>query len=95
MQRMRNIGAIASVAGLFALPIAAQAQGIPGGAGRGANEGGKAVGVAAGGVLGGGGVGGYSWCRPVYANTWCCRRRFLHCMVGDCRSGPCPPNLQP
>jgi Protein of unknown function (DUF1236) len=63
MQRMRNIGAIAAVAGLFALPLTAQAQGIPGGAARGAEEGGQAggpLGAAVGGVVGGvtGGVAG-------------------------------------
>jgi hypothetical protein len=33
MRNIRHICAIVTVAGLFALPLAAQAQGIPGGAG--------------------------------------------------------------
>jgi hypothetical protein len=39
MQNMRNIGAILAVAGLFSFPLTAQAQGIPGGAARGAEQG--------------------------------------------------------
>jgi hypothetical protein len=63
MLRMRNIGAVAAVAGLIALPLTAQAQGVPGGAARGAEEGGQAggpLGAAVGGVVGGvtGGVAG-------------------------------------
>jgi hypothetical protein len=38
MQNMRNIGAILAVAGLFSFPLTAQAQGIPGGAARGAEQ---------------------------------------------------------
>lgn len=63
MRRMRNIGAFTGLAGLVALPLAAQAQGIPGGAAGGAEAGGQiggAAGAAAGGVIGGtvGGVTG-------------------------------------
>lgn len=56
MQNMRNIGAILAVAGLFAMPLAAQGQGITGGAARGAEQGGDAagpLGAAVGGVVGG------------------------------------------
>jgi hypothetical protein len=38
MQNMRNIGAILAVAGLYSFPLTAQAQGIPGGAARGAEQ---------------------------------------------------------
>ena len=63
MRNIRHIRAIVTVAGLFALPLAAQAQGIPGGAAQGAQQGGEAagpVGAAVGGVVGGvaGGVAG-------------------------------------
>ena len=63
MRNIRNIHAIVTVAGLFALPLAAQAQGIPGGAAEGAQQGGEAagpLGAAVGGVVGGvaGGVAG-------------------------------------
>jgi Protein of unknown function (DUF1236) len=63
MHAMRNFGAAAALVGLFALPLAAQAQGVPGGAARGAEEGGQAagpLGAAAGAVVGGvtGGVAG-------------------------------------
>jgi hypothetical protein len=62
MRNIRNIRVIVTVAG-FALPLAAQAQGIPGGAAQGAQQGGEAagpVGAAVGGVVGGvaGGVAG-------------------------------------
>jgi hypothetical protein len=61
--RSRFIGAFAGLAGLAALPLAAQSQGIPGGAAGGAEAGGQiggAAGAAAGGVIGGavGGVTG-------------------------------------
>jgi hypothetical protein len=40
MPTMRNnIGAVIAVAGLLALPLKAQAQGVPGSAARGAEEG--------------------------------------------------------
>jgi Protein of unknown function (DUF1236) len=63
MQNMRNIGAILAVAGLFSFPLTAQAQGIPGDAARGAEQGGNAagpLGAAVGGVVGGvtGGIAG-------------------------------------
>ena len=63
MQNMRNIGAIIAVTGLFALPFAAQSQGIAGGAAQGAQQGGEAagpLGAAVGGAVGGvaGGVAG-------------------------------------
>src|SRR2546430_14958390 len=63
MRNIRNIHAIVTVAGLFALPLAAQAQGIPGGAAEGAQQGGEAagpLGAAVGGAVGGvtGGVAG-------------------------------------
>jgi hypothetical protein len=43
MRNIRNIRVIVTVAG-FALPLAAQAQGIPGGAAQGAQQGGEAAG---------------------------------------------------
>ncbi len=63
MRCTRTIGAIAGLAGLAALPLTAQAQGIPGGAAGGAEAGGQvggAAGAAVGGVVGGaiGGVTG-------------------------------------
>ena len=63
MRNMQNIGAIVAVAGLFALPLTAQAQGIIGGAAEGAQQGGEAagpLGAAVGGAVGGvtGGVAG-------------------------------------
>ena len=63
MRRMRNIGAVAGLVGLAALPLTAQAQGIPGGAAGGAKAGGQiggAAGAAVGGAVGGvtGGVAG-------------------------------------
>ncbi len=63
MRCMRHIAAIAGLACLAALPLTAQAQGIPGGAAGGAEAGGQvggAAGAAVGGVVGGaiGGVTG-------------------------------------
>jgi Protein of unknown function (DUF1236) len=63
IEHMRNIGAVMAVAGLFALPLTAQSQGVPGGAAHGAEQGGEAagpLGAAVGGVVGGvaGGVAG-------------------------------------
>ena len=56
MHTIRNFGAVAALAGLFALPLTVHAQGIPEGAARGAEEGGQAagpLGAAAGAVVGG------------------------------------------